>query len=205
MTFHLISATIARVFAAVLFSGQRLLLVSHGGVMHAVHRVARGSQAADKVANCCINVIMAVPSSSAPQQQQQQQQQQLENKLGLATAGEAASQLYSTCCGGCKNSNSSSQACSIHLQVNCSSRSTAGAASTCCCCVSNTECTECSSSTSGLVASKAAAAAAAAAAAGWRQQACGGWLSLVLWNDGHELAARGFVDALSFGGGFKEA
>jgi hypothetical protein len=30
-------------------------------------------------------------------------------------------------------------------------------------------------------------------------------LSLVLWNDGHDLAAHGFVDALSFGGGFKEA
>jgi hypothetical protein len=124
--------------------------------------------------------------------------------LGEAGLAPAAAEVQfqgcgaSSCCNakGCSSSKGS-YACSIDLQVDCSS-SVAGAASSCCCATSNQANCTCNCS-------KPEAAAAAAAAVGWRQQACGGRLSLVLWNDGHELAARGFVDALSFGGGFKEA
>uniref|UniRef100_A0A383V9P9 Phosphoglycerate mutase-like protein n=1 Tax=Tetradesmus obliquus TaxID=3088 RepID=A0A383V9P9_TETOB len=174
--------------------GKRVLLVSHGGVMHAVHRVARGSQATDKVANCCINAIMAVPCSST---QQQQQQQQPSLQVEAVSAHTAAADQFDSCCIAKASSNSHS----IDLQVNCNS--TAACVPSSCCGANCGENTKCSCRAIAPFASEHEGAAAAAG--GWRQQPCGGRLLLSQWNDGHELASHGFVDALSFGGGFKEA
>ncbi|KAF6254738.1 pyridoxal phosphate-dependent transferase [Scenedesmus sp. NREL 46B-D3] len=46
------------------FPGKRVLLVSHGGALHAAHRAARGYAARGKVINCGISIMMAEPYSS---------------------------------------------------------------------------------------------------------------------------------------------
>lgn len=47
-----------------------MLVVSHGGALHAVHRAARGFEAKGKVMNCSISVLLAEPVQLTPKQQQ---------------------------------------------------------------------------------------------------------------------------------------
>lgn len=51
-------------------AGKRVLLVSHGGALHAVHRSARGFAAKGKVMNCSISVLLVEPTQLALNQQQ---------------------------------------------------------------------------------------------------------------------------------------
>eukprot|EP00878_Enallax_costatus_P011786 GHUV01012303.1.p1 GENE.GHUV01012303.1~~GHUV01012303.1.p1 ORF type:complete len:204 (+),score=63.17 GHUV01012303.1:210-821(+) len=50
--------------------GKRVLVVSHGGALHAVHRAARGFEAKGKVMNCSISVLLVEPTQLTPKQQQ---------------------------------------------------------------------------------------------------------------------------------------
>ena len=77
-------------------AGKRVVVISHGGALHSLHRAARGYQAKGKVFNCSISILLAeaeaVPfcsnstSSNNQQQQhaqhhhQQEQQQQQEQQ-----------------------------------------------------------------------------------------------------------------------------
>jgi len=78
-------------------SGGRVVVISHGGALHALHRAARGYQAKGKVFNCSISVLLAEAdatrssSSSQHSRQQQQQQQQSEVQGNMQTAADNAS------------------------------------------------------------------------------------------------------------------
>lgn len=180
------------------YPGKRVLLVSHGGALHAAHRAARGYAARGKVFNCGISIMMAElhsscpsRSSSLPGQQQPPQQhscEQLEQQAQCRAQGASAES------GGQHNSRSNcsssldGQSCkqhgsSIHLEADCRG---AAAQQTC------IDKSHCSSDDCGANPVK-------------QQEASGGRMALLVWNDGHELVAHGMLDASSFGGSAKEA
>eukprot|EP00882_Tetradesmus_deserticola_P020841 GHRQ01022526.1.p1 GENE.GHRQ01022526.1~~GHRQ01022526.1.p1 ORF type:complete len:378 (+),score=181.86 GHRQ01022526.1:160-1293(+) len=203
------------------YPGKRVLLVSHGGALHAAHRAARGYDARGKVVNCGISILMAEPSSSScngrrcslPGQQQlaseqqhkqqptceQSQQRQQQDKLSqqqqhhkahsrqTVAADEFSSKQHGRC---------------IHL---CSDSSAAGRHIS----TDGSRCgSKCNSGADGLGAEQQQAASSAhggCLAADKQQAASSGRLALLVWNDGHELAERGMLDAAGFGGSANEA
>lgn len=46
-------------------AGQRVVIISHGGALHSLHRAARGYQAKGKVFNCSISVLLAEADAAA--------------------------------------------------------------------------------------------------------------------------------------------
>lgn len=151
-----------------------------------------------KVFNCGISIMMAElhsscpsRSSSLPGQQQPPQQhscEQLEQQAQCRAQGASAES------GGQHNSSSNcsssldGQSCkqhgsSIHLEADCRG---AAAQQTC------IDKSHCSSDDCGANPVK-------------QQEASGGRMALLVWNDGHELVAHGMLDASSFGGSAKEA
>lgn len=80
-------------------AGERLLVVSHGGALHAVHKHSRGFLAPGRVANCSCSTLRIGPPAGVGlakggqrQQQQQQQQQQ-----AAALAPEEGQPISSSC------------------------------------------------------------------------------------------------------------
>ncbi|WIA20793.1 hypothetical protein OEZ85_005153 [Tetradesmus obliquus] len=55
--------------------GQRVLVISHGGALHATHRAARGYEAHGKVSNCSISVVLAELDAAQPDSCQDSQDQ----------------------------------------------------------------------------------------------------------------------------------
>jgi hypothetical protein len=194
-------------------AGKRVLLVSHGGALHAAHRAARGYAARGKVINCGISIMMAEPHSSCisscgnmPSQQQPQQQDELAPPL--PPPPQQQQQQH-----GCEPSvinqqpqqQQQQQQHRVHNMPSmamdskpiskqhsgcidlCADSSAAGQ-HTC------TDGTHCSSYISG-----------GSSQASKQRAVSNGRLALVVWNDGHELVAHGMLDAASFGGSAKEA
>eukprot|EP00882_Tetradesmus_deserticola_P024666 GHRQ01026972.1.p1 GENE.GHRQ01026972.1~~GHRQ01026972.1.p1 ORF type:complete len:355 (+),score=168.09 GHRQ01026972.1:117-1181(+) len=227
------------------YPGKRVLLVSHGGALHAAHRAARGYDARGKVVNCGVSIMMAEPCSSscncrrcslpgqqqrnAEQQQQeqqhQQQQQQRTCEQQLQEQQQHEQQQQHTCeqlkqqeqqqvepqqqqhdkahslqTAAAHEFSSKQHGCCIHL---CADSSAAGSHI-------STDGSRCGSSSGadGLGAEQQRAASSAhgrCLAADKQPAASSGRLALLVWNDGHELAERGMLDAAGFGGSANEA
>jgi hypothetical protein len=199
-------------------AGKRVLLVSHGGALHAAHRAARGYAARGKVINCGISIMMAEPhsscvsgSGSTPSHQQQQQQQD-ESALPLPPQqqqhGCEQSAFYQ------QQQQVQQQNEQVQQQQHSSDSVPTGSMAMDTkpdskqhgCCIDL--CADSSASgqhtcTDGMHCSRERPGGCSEAS---KQRAkSNGRLALLVWNDGHELVAHGMLDAASFGGSAKEA
>jgi hypothetical protein len=83
-------------------AGERLLVVSHGGALHAVHRRARGYMAPSRVANCSVSVLRIDPPQPQPAPRGEEAQRQApERQQAAGKATEAAEAAACSGPGGC--------------------------------------------------------------------------------------------------------
>jgi broad specificity phosphatase PhoE len=83
---HTLNTPSACLPACLMSAGQRVIVVSHGGALHALHAVARGYQARGKVANCSLTVLLAEADETVLQQQHQHQHQQPASVPGASSS-----------------------------------------------------------------------------------------------------------------------
>jgi hypothetical protein len=182
----------------VLAAGQRVIVVSHGGALHAIHHAARGYQAKGKVMNCALSVLLAEPDAAAPAAAGQGQQAQQQQTAGGSQCLQDTSQLRSAGSGVWCDPAEPCQHCSSTADGDTPPHAGPDA----------------DAAAVGGTGGAAAAAGSSAAAApvhthAHGMQRCGGSrvrggrLALLEWNDGSALAAEHVASGSGFGGGSK--